>query len=315
MGKRRIRLIQQYDSDLELIGVDTSEQRRLEAEQRYGIRTADNLEDILAAENIKCAFISTSPLSHASLIEKCLVHYVNVFTEINVVADGYDKNIELAKQNGLVLFLSSTLLYREEIRFMRRALQRKGRVNYCYHVGQYLPDWHPWESFKNFFVNDKRTNGCRELFAIELPWISNLFGEITEITAVKDKMSCLDIDYADNYQLLIQHKNGSRGMMALDVVARRAMRALEIYGEQIHLFWDGTPQGLAIYDTERGELSNVALYDKIDKLNNYSNTIIENAYYEEIVNFFELLEHKGTPEHSFEKDRKILEWIDKIEQE
>ena len=35
-------------------------------------------------------------------------------------------------------------------------------------LGQYLPDWHPWESYKSFFVSNKKTNGCRELFAIEL---------------------------------------------------------------------------------------------------------------------------------------------------
>ena len=48
-------------------------------------------------------------------------------------------------------------------------------VNYIYHIGQYLPDWHPWENYKNFFVGDKRTGGVREIFGIDLPWLCLLY--------------------------------------------------------------------------------------------------------------------------------------------
>ena len=125
MGKRRIRLIQQYNPNLDITGVDMAAPRRRETEERYHMHTADHLDTVLAAGDVRCAFISTSPLSHAALIEKCLKNHVHVFTEINVVADRYDKNMRLAEQNGLVLFLSSTLLYREEIRHMRSILPKK----------------------------------------------------------------------------------------------------------------------------------------------------------------------------------------------
>ncbi|MDE6927475.1 MAG: hypothetical protein K2P06_01985, partial [Muribaculaceae bacterium] len=66
---------------------------------------------------------------------------------------------------------------------------------YIYHVGQYLPEWHPWENYQDFFVGDKRTNGCREIMAIEFPWLIETFGEIREVSVLHDKMSHLNIDY------------------------------------------------------------------------------------------------------------------------
>ena len=53
--------------------------------------------------------------------------------------------------------MSSTLQYRKEIQFIKEEVKKvSGKVNYIYHVGQYLPDWHPWENYKDFFVGDAR---------------------------------------------------------------------------------------------------------------------------------------------------------------
>ena len=70
-------------------------------------------------------------------------------------------------------------------------------VNYIYHIGQYLPDWHPWENYKNFFVGDRRTGGVREIFGIDLPWLLDAFGPVKHVYAEKDKLSGLEIDYPD----------------------------------------------------------------------------------------------------------------------
>lgn len=107
---------------------------------------------------------------------------IPVFTELNLVSDGYEEFTKDEYDNRL--FLSSTLLYRKDIQYIKDRVGEE-RVNYVYHVGQYLPDWHPWESYKDFFVGDKRTNGCREIMAIDLPWIESAFGKIVDFSVVK----------------------------------------------------------------------------------------------------------------------------------
>jgi predicted dehydrogenase len=314
MGRRRIRLLKKYDSELKIIGIDTSEERRKQSEEEYGIMTAENFADISVRQEADCAFVSTSPLSHAELINTCLKNDIHVFTELNLVDTMYDENIRLAKEKDKVLFLSSTFLYRKEVEYIYDKIHGyDGKVNYLYHVGQYLPDWHPWESYKNFFVGKKETNGCREFMAIDLPWIVNVFGNVKSIKAVGDKISDLDVDYPDNYLLLIEHENGNKGTIAVDIVSRKASRNLEVFGEQIYITWDGTPQGLSWYDFEQKKDIKINMYETVDKRSDYAATIIEDAYYSEICNFFRVIAQKEKPKYSFEKDREVLKIIDYVE--
>ncbi len=314
MGKRRIRLIKKYNTDFEIIGVDTSSERREQCSNEYGIISFACMDEALVSKKADCAFVCTSPLSHSKIITYCLENNLQVFTELNLVDDGYDENIRLAEEKQLVLFLSSTFLYRKEILKIKELCDsQKAPFNYVYHVGQYLPDWHPWESYNNFFVGDKRTNGCREIFAIEMPWIINTFSSVVNYNVISSKMTDLNIDYNDNYIVMLEHENGSKGTLIVDIVSRKAVRNLEVLSENLYLNWDGSPTGLYQYDTAEKKSNNIQLYDNIYQLKDYSSFVVENAYYDEIVAFFDAVTKNKTPLYSFEKDRETLNVINKIE--
>lgn len=315
MGRRRIRLLKQFDKNAKIFGMDQSVDRRRSCSEEFKIATHSSFEEMENLHEVFCAFVCTSPLSHHSIISQCLKNGWHVFSELNLVDDGYVANIQLARDKGLTLFLSSTFLYREEIRYIKKKVEgNPEKVNYVYHVGQYLPDWHPWEHYSQFFVGDKRTNGCREIMAIELPWLVEVFGKVVDIQVRKDSMSTLQLPYPDNYLITLVHESGSKGLFALDVVSRKAVRNLELFGENLYLSWDGTPQGLIWYDTESKKEVQTVVYDKIDKQENYSRTIIENAYFQEIVSFFAAIAGNENPIYSFEKDMQIIELINRIEE-
>jgi predicted dehydrogenase len=314
MGKRRIRLIRKLDENINIVGVDLTEERRTACEAEWSIATYRDLEDLLNERNIDCVFICTSPLSHCGIINQCLEAGLHVFTELNLVPDGYEENITLANHKNLVLFLSSTFIYRDEIKHIKVLTKEANcMLNYTYHVGQYLPDWHPWEDYENFFVSDKRSNGCREIFAIELPWLSDVFGEIVKVEVFKSKMTLLNVDYNDNYIVLIQHETGYKGTLAVDIVSRKAVRNLEVFGEKLYLHWDGSPQGLYMYDCDKKQDRNIQLYQEVDQLDNYSSFVVENAYSNEIEAFFVAVTVGKPPVYNFEKDMVILNIIDRIE--
>lgn len=314
MGKRRIRLLRKFDFQIKIIGIDSQKERCETARREYNVVTFNHLDEIPEGEKAFCAFIATSPLSHADLIRACLERDLHVFTELNLVDIMYEDNIRLAREKKKILFLSSTFLYRKEIMYMQKVLSEcAGKVNYTYHTGQYLPDWHPWENYKNFFVGQKKTNGCRELMAIELPWIVEVFGKIKKVMVSANKMSNLDVDYADNYFMIFEHESGNKGLVAVDVVSRKPSRNLEIFGEDIFVSWNGSPEGLRRFDYDRKEDIEVRLYESVDKSDDYAASIIEDAYSGEISNFFQVIERDASPKYSFEKDKEILNLIDYIE--
>lgn len=314
MGRRRVRLLKEIKPELELVGIDSNNERAEVVRKEHGIEVVNSLKMALSDCDAECAIVSTAPLAHAEIIHQCLQIGLHVFTELNLVADKYWENMRLADEKRKVLFLSSTFLYRDEIQFMIGEVKQAAcNVNYSYHVGQYLADWHPWETYKSFFVGDKRTNGCRELLAIEIPWLERAFGKIKCFHVVKNKNTSLQINYMDNYLLILEHENGNKGMLAVDVVSRKAVRNLEIFGENLYISWDGTPDGLRMYDIENKKEKKIQLYEKIDRLPDYSNFVIENAYRNELLCFFDVINGRGKARYTFEEDLETLKLIDEIE--
>ena len=202
-------------------GIDGREDRRIEAAEQFGIPCFDQLANV--DEDLDCVFVCTSPLSHNAIIRDALLRDLHVFTELNLVPDGYQENMAHAKEQGKTLFLSSTFFYREEIRYIRSKISNDKMWNYSYHIGQYLPDWHPWESYKDFFVGNKRTNAIREIFAVQLPWILDVFGDVQSISSSALNLTTLDIDFPDCVSVLIRHKNGNVGVFTADVASRKAI--------------------------------------------------------------------------------------------
>lgn len=315
MGKRRIRLLSEL-KDIQLFGIDSQESRCTEVKEKFGLKCYASIAEACAVEHPDAAVISTSPLSHAAIIKECLNNNLHVFTEINLVSDGYAENMALAKEKEKVLFLSSTFLYRKETQaIIEKANNAKCPLNYIYHIGQYLPDWHPWESYNNYFIGNPRTNGCREIMAIDLPWIITAFGPIKKVCAVKSKNTELNINYNDNYLITIEHENGNKGVLAVDVVTRKSIRHIDVFGETFQMSWNGTADSLQEYNFETKEMQTIQFSDASEHVEGYAAFITENPYREELNAFLaQIANPKAGPAWTFEKDSELLKVIDKIEE-
>ena len=314
MGKRRLRLLCER-KDVELYGIDSQESRCEEVMEKFGITCFKSISEAVEAENIEAAVISTSPLSHASIIKECLSRNLHVFTEINLVQDGYEENMALAKEKDLVLFLSSTFLYRKETQTIIEKVQSaKCPLNYIYHVGQYLPDWHPWETYNSYFIGNPRTNGCREIMAIDLPWIVTAFGPVKRVFAVKSKNTMLNVNYNDNYLITIEHKNGNKGILAVDVVSRKPIRHIDVYGETFQISWNGTSDSLMEYDVDNKIENRIDFEDASEHIEGYAAFVTENPYREELNAFLAQIDNPDNKlPWDFEKDLDVLKLINKIE--
>lgn len=314
MGKRRARLARGIDAAIGIAGVDTAAERRAEA-VRLGLADGawPTIAEAVAAAAPDAALVCTAPLTHAAIIGELLDCGLPVFTELNLVRDGYAENMAKAAEKNLTLFLSSTMLYRRETQYIKAEVQKFGRpVHYIYHIGQYLPDWHPWENYRNFFVGNARTGGVREIFGIDLPWLLDAFGPVAQLTVQKDTLSDLGLPYPDSVTLLLRHQNGVQGVLAADVVSRKAVRNFECFGDGLHLFWEGNPKTL--YEFRDGEKRFVDTYATFEHDSRYSDNIVENAYVDELTNFFAVLRGEEAPRYSFGRDLAVLDLMDRIEQ-
>lgn len=311
MGQRRIRILKALRPECTIIGIDKDKTRAEQAKQEYGIDICSSISDVKPP--IYAAFICTSPESHPGLTTTCLQNGCHVFSEINLLDTGYEENLKLAQTQGKTLFLSSTPLYKEEIQYIiQKSQENRDKKIYIYHVGQYLPDWHPWDNLDDFFVSRKATNGCRELLAIELPWITAAFGKIESVSVTKANFSHLGLSFPDTYAIQASHSDGTVGIIIIDVVSRKAVRRFEAYNDSMYLSWEGTPASLLEKDMESGEERTVVLGSYIHD-ERYGAFVNEAAYVKELEEFFAAVEGKK-PLYSFTQDQEIIRLINTIEE-
>lgn len=70
MGKRRIRLLKENPS-INIFGIDSNIERVNQVKDLYGISCFGSIAEAIDVKHPKCAFICTSPLSHANIISEC----------------------------------------------------------------------------------------------------------------------------------------------------------------------------------------------------------------------------------------------------
>ena len=150
--------------------------------------------------------------------------------------------------------------------------------------------------------------------AIDLPWIVTAFGPIKKVAAVKSKNTELNINYDDNYLITIEHEGGHKGVLAVDVVTRKPIRHIDIFGERFQMSWNGTSDSLMEYDIETKQEKQIQFEDASEHVDGYAAFVSENPYREELNAFLTQISNPTKkPAWDFEKDIELLKIIDQIE--
>ena len=77
MGKRRIRLLKKMYQQYHIYGVDLNAQRCAFVKKEYEMETFPTIEEAVSQRKFECAFVCTSPLTHAGIIKTCLENDMN----------------------------------------------------------------------------------------------------------------------------------------------------------------------------------------------------------------------------------------------
>ena len=146
--------------------------------------------------------------------------------------------------------------------------------------------------------------------AIELPWLIATFGSVEKSNVVSDKITGLNIGFDDNYMIQLIHKDGSKGAIIVDVVSPVAVRKLEVYAEGSYFSWNGTPESMYEFDSISKKLIPVMITEQSEHMEGYCSFVVENAYKNEIREFFDVVLYGKNSLYGFEQDQEILNLID-----
>lgn len=240
MGKRRVRNLLALGNN-EIAGWDIREDRRKDAEIKYGIKLFDNFEETLDIFKPEVFLISVNPEMHMNYAHLALEKNIHCFIEASVTeAEKIYSLYELNKEKKLILAPSCTMQYFHGPQKIGELLKQKviGDLLFInYHSGQYLVDWHPWESIKDYYVSKKETGACREIVPFELTWMNKILGEPRVISLTKDKLTDMETDIDDIYNCVLRYNKVICNLI-VDVIARpKAVREFRALGSEGILEW------------------------------------------------------------------------------
>ena len=318
MGKRRIRCLKALGYEInDIAGFDVREDRRKEAEQKYGIKTYSDIENALETENPSALVISVPPDFHHIYIEIALEKGIHFFVEASVVDTNMDIIKEKLRNTDIVAAPSATLLFHPAIKIISEIIKNGelGKIsNIIFHSGQYLPDWHTYEKVSEYYVSNPTTGGAREIVPFELTWLTHLFGFPKRVCGNVRKT--INIEGAeeidDTYNFLLDYKD-FMATFTIDVVSRYATRRLLINGDEKQLQWDWNLNQIQVYDPIKTKWENVP-YEMKSAEAGYNPNIGENMYVDELNAFIQAIEGKGPFISSMENDHKVLKLLYAIEQ-
>jgi len=312
MGKRRIRNLQHLRAG-EIIGFDMKEERRKEIGGKYGIKTFGSFQEAIQ-ENPDVFIVSTPPDKHNEYIKLAIENKKPAFIEASVILEGLEELNKLAKKKKVFIAPSSTFRFHPAIKEIRKTISegKYGKVTtFTYYLGQYLPDWHPLEDIKSFYVGKKETGGAREMVAFELTWLVDLLGFPQNITGFYGKTLEMGVDIDDAYAFTLGFKN-KFGSVLIDVVARYAIRSLLINMERAQISWRWDEDFIKIYDVKNKKWQKYN-YQKGKAAEGYNKNIIEDMYIEEIKTFIDAVQGKDSFPNSLDDDIKVLKLLKNIE--
>ena len=165
-------------------------------------------------------------------IEKPLSHTLEGVAELKTAV----------RARGLTAMVGCQLRFHPLLIQARQLLQDGaiGRVvSARIHAGEYLPDWHPDEDYRQGYSARQDLGGGVILTVIhELDYAQWLFGEVERVTAVVAHRSALEIDVEDNADVILETVSGAAVHVHLDYLQRPPARGMTVIGEGGTLEWD-----------------------------------------------------------------------------
>jgi predicted dehydrogenase len=312
MGKRRIRCLKALGYT-DIIGFDTRSDRREEVRIKYSIPVADSYAEI-DLKNISVIIISTPPDKHFNYCRDAISKRIPCFVEASVSLDDVKKTIELADTENSFVAPSCTLKFHRVIQAIKRIVDegKYGAVtNFSYHCGQYLPDWHPWEDIRDYYVSNRETAGAREIVPFELTWLTDMLGFPVSVKGFFSETMDLGTKTDNTYSFVLKYP-GFLGSMTVDVVSRFATRSLILNFEKGQVRWNWEDNFIRIYDSSKSEWEVIKGFEgKAEE--GYNKNITEDMYIQEVRSFIDGIHNPELFPNSLKNDKKILELLKQIE--
>ncbi|MEI6291067.1 MAG: Gfo/Idh/MocA family oxidoreductase, partial [Chloroflexota bacterium] len=162
------------------------------------------------------------------------------------VADSLEKTEQLAneaRKSGSKILVGFQFRYHPTLNKARELIQsgRLGKILSAHaHWGEYLPNWHPWEDYRQSYASRADLGGgVIVTLTHPLDYLRYLLGEVESLWAFNGHISPLELQgVEDAAEIGLKFVSGAIGGVHVNYFQRPPVHRLEIIGTKGTLRWD-----------------------------------------------------------------------------
>jgi predicted dehydrogenase len=162
-------------------------------------------------------------------VEKPLAHK---FQEIAPITRRLDSQLK-GRKRALVGYM---LRHHPAVKNAKKLILsgKMGKVlKYRAECGMYLPNWHPWEDYRSFYMSDIDGGGGALLdISHEIDLVCHLVGGVSSVYGKYGNLSALECSSDDYAEFMMTHVNGAIGSVSLDLIQKNTFRQTRIIMEK-----------------------------------------------------------------------------------
>ena len=252
-----------------IIGFDPSEERRNQFKHETELEVSNDFDVAIQGQPDLTVIASPSRfhLGQALLAAKAGSH---LFIEkpLAVSLDGIDELEKVINNKNLFVHVGSNWKFHPAFLTMKRILDENqlGQVTGAQIIGgQWLPDWHPWEDYRNMYSSQQVLGGGVVFDSHEFDYLTWLLGPVKDVQGMTSKTGVLDIDTEDVAVACLRLANNVLATIHIDYIQREYRRRLHVSGSLGTMEWDFSTGKIVLYKAE--DKSHDILSVHLDDLN------------------------------------------------
>ena len=162
-----------------------------------------------------------------------------------------DELQKAAQKNGSKILVGFQFRYHPTLNKARELIRENalGKILSVHaHWGEYLPQWHPWEDYRqSYAARADLGGGVLRTLTHPLDYLRYLIGEVESLWSFNGHLSSLELDVEDVAEIGLRFSGGAVGSVHLNYVQRPPAHRLEIVGTNGTLRWDNADGILHFY--------------------------------------------------------------------
>jgi len=214
------------DDELAGFSVETDLQQALQKHRPQAVIVANptslHLDVAIPAAEAGCHILLEKPVSHS--------------------LERLDLLQRTAAQSGSKILVGFQFRYHPTLNKARELIQSGalGKVLTVHaHWGEYLPQWHPWEDYRQgYAARADLGGGVIVTLTHPLDYLRYLLGDAEALWSFNGHISPLEVDVEDVAEIGLKFTNGAVGGVHVNYFQRPPVHRLEIVGTQGTLRWD-----------------------------------------------------------------------------